>query len=170
MVGRRGDDDGVERRRLRPAQIAVADARLHVRVAEPRQRRRRLASETVDDLDAVDLVGDLRQHRRLVAAAGSDLEHLGTGRQLEQIGHQRHDVRLRDGLPFADRQRPVAVGGALLLAGHEFVTRHRAHGRQHALVEHGPSRVRGDTRHHLDLLDHLVALGGAKLVGDAHAG
>ncbi len=35
--------------------------------------------------------------------------------QVHEIGHQRDDVRLRDGLAVADRQRAVAVGGVHLV-------------------------------------------------------
>ena len=117
VVGRRGDDDGVERRRLRPAHVAVADARLDVRIAEPRQRRRRLAAR-----------GCRRSRccgpcRRSPPAPPPGSRSRFRSRapwlraELQQVGHQRHDVGLRDRLPLADRQRPVAVGGALLLAG-----------------------------------------------------
>ena len=37
--------------------------------------RRAFAHQRADALDRVDLAGELREHRRLVAAAGADLEH-----------------------------------------------------------------------------------------------
>ena len=52
----------------------------------------------------------MRQHRRLIAGAGADLEHLVARVELELLGHVGHDVRLRDGLAAFDRQRDVLIG------------------------------------------------------------
>ena len=51
-----------------------------------------------------------RQHRRLVAGAGADLQRAVGRPDLRQLGGARHHVGLRDGLAVADRQRPVVVG------------------------------------------------------------
>jgi hypothetical protein len=45
----------------------------------------------------------------------------------QQVGHQRDDERLRDGLAIADRQRSVGIGVAAQSVGHEFVPRYVAH-------------------------------------------
>ena len=66
----------------------------------------RLGDQRADALDRVDLVGKVRQHRGLVAAAGAYLEHamqMAAGPQ--QLGHAGDDVRLRNGLSGTDRQR-----------------------------------------------------------------
>ena len=86
----------------------------------------------------VHLPDQLGEHRRLVAGAGADLEHDVLRRGAEQVGHQRHDEGLRDGLAVADRQRAVLVGAGGLLGGDEGVARHAAHRRQHARVDPGP--------------------------------
>ena len=58
------------------------------------------------------------------------------GPHLQQLAHARHDVRLRDGLPRADRQRVVAVGLVAQVLLDEQVARDLAHRRQHPLVAH----------------------------------
>ena len=78
LVGGGGDQDAVERRVLRPAARAVADAHLDV-VAEQREPRLGGFGEFLDDFDAEHLGAHLRHHRRLVAEAGADLEHAVAG-------------------------------------------------------------------------------------------
>ena len=56
------------------------------------------------------MAAQFSQHGRLIAAAGADLQGAALRSRLGQLGHQGHDVRLRDGLPFADRQGAVFVG------------------------------------------------------------
>ena len=130
------DQDGIERRGLRPAFGAVADAQLDIVVAqllEPspgRLGQRRMA------LDRVDPVGDLAHHGRGVARAGAHLEHAVAGLHLGGLDHQRDDVGLRDRLALADRQRPVLVGELLEAGLDEGLARHAAHGVQDVAVAH----------------------------------
>src|SRR5205807_9638788 len=56
--------------------------------------------------------------RSLIADAGADLQRHVARLQLEQIGHQRYDEGLRDGLAVADRQRRVEIGIGLQLQRH----------------------------------------------------
>jgi len=46
-----------------------------------------------------------RKQRRNVAGTSSDLENAVSIVKSEVLEHRGHDVRLRDGLPLADRQR-----------------------------------------------------------------
>ncbi len=92
------------------------------------------ARQLRDALDGVDLSGDPREHRRLVAGARSDFKHAARFVALQQLGHTRDDVGLRDGLVGVDGERVVAVGAALKRLGDEEVARHVGHRRQHAAV------------------------------------
>ncbi len=80
------------------------------------QVRARLVEQIPHPLDRHHRVGQLRQQRALVAAAGADLEHLAeaaarargrTGQQ--QRDHARHHRRFGDRLAVADRQAGVFV-------------------------------------------------------------
>ena len=123
VAGSGRHDDRVEGRLLGPAAIAVADAHVHVRVAEPRQVGARPLAELLHDLDRVDLARELGEHRRLVARAGPDLEHALVAAQPQLLRHVGHHVRLRDRLAAADRERPVFVGVVAQLVGHQLVAR-----------------------------------------------
>ena len=63
----------------------------------------------------------------LVARAGAHLEDDMVRPHAHEVGHQRDDERLRDGLTMADRQRSVGIGVAAQSVGHEFVPRYIAH-------------------------------------------
>ena len=82
----------------------------------------------------MDLAAELREHRRLVAGAGADVEHALAAAQRELRADARDHVRLRDRLVAADRQRGVVVGAAAQLLGHEELARHARHRLEHALV------------------------------------
>src|SRR5258708_5532675 len=66
-VRRGGKHDGVERRRLGPTAVAVAEAHADVAVAEPGEGVAGPFPERRHDLDRGDLRREARQHRRLVA-------------------------------------------------------------------------------------------------------
>ena len=51
----------------------------------------------------------------------------GFGRGPGKLGHQRHDIRLRNGLPKPDRQRMILVGLVPKVRRHEPLARHSAH-------------------------------------------
>ena len=75
VVWRGGDDDAVEWRLLLPAEVAVAQPQVDVAVAEPFELGRDLGGQRRDDLDAVDVGGDLGQNCALVAGPSTDLQH-----------------------------------------------------------------------------------------------
>ena len=80
----------------------------------------------------------LRQHtknRRLVAAAGADLQRLAefaTGNQY--LDHARHDIGLRYGLAEAQRQGGVVVGAICQWLLKKDMTWHKSHGVQYAAI------------------------------------
>ena len=105
----------------------------------------------------------LGEHGGLVAGAGPDLQHAVRALEVEQVGRQRDDVRLRDRLAVADRQRPVLVG----LPGHRrrhepmpLDAPHRRHDARRELRATGLAP--GLAGHRRDLVDHPIAkpLGG----------
>ena len=54
---------------------------------------------------------------------------------MQQVGHDRHDQRLRDGLTVADRQGPVVVGARRQIGRHELLARHFREGRHDPRIE-----------------------------------
>ena len=101
----------------------------------------------------------LGQDRRGVARPGPDLEHLVLGPGVGELSHQRDDVRLRDGLIRADRQRAVLVGELGQLLGREDLAWHRGHRLEHARIAHAAG---GDLP-----LDHALPL--ERPILDPHA-
>ena len=126
-----GHHDDIEGRVLRPAVVAVACPHGHVVVAERLEPFGGARSERRHDLDRVDLGHQLGEHRRLIARPGAELEGDVVGLRRQQIGHQRDDVGLRDGLPVADGERPVQVAHVLQIRRHEEMARHAAHRLHH---------------------------------------
>ena len=153
-----GDDDRVERRALRPAGVAVADAHHDVAVAVRGEPPLGLATERLDDLDRADRPDELGEHGGLVPGARADLEDHVAGLRLDQVGGQRHDVRLRDRLPLPDRQRTVLVGPVHERGRDEPMARHPAQRRHHRRRQRLTSGLaRGIARHPGDGLDHAAA-------------
>ena len=106
----RGDDDRVVRCVLRPAERAVAAEHVDVGVAEPREPLAGRSRERLEALDGVDLAREPAQDGRRIARARADLEDALTASKPERLDRQRDDVRLRDRLVVADRERRVLVG------------------------------------------------------------
>src|SRR6185369_13992631 len=98
-----------------PAVIAVGDLELDIGATRLRKPVARLVRELLDDLDAVDLAGELGEDRSLIAETGPYLEHNVVGADVGEVGHQCNDEGLRDGLLEADRKRNVGIGIGLEL-------------------------------------------------------
>src|SRR5688572_28597947 len=138
LRGRR-DDDAVERRVLGPAAVAVPFAHGDVAVTELLHPALGEPGELGNDLDSVDVVRELRQHRALVTRAGPDLEHARRGRELEELRHERDDVGLGDRLVPGDRKRMILVRLRALSVVDEAVSRDLSHRGEHSWVSHAPS-------------------------------
>src|SRR5205085_9916468 len=93
-----GGKDGVERRAIAKRGDAVADRERDVRDVESIESRENSGGKIGFDLRAVNMSRDARQNRRLISAAGSDLEDAFVASQLEKLRHQRDDVGLRNRL------------------------------------------------------------------------
>src|SRR5262245_42098248 len=154
----RRDDHLVERSMLRPAMIAVRDSDLNVAAALPTQSLLCLSGELFDDFDAVHLPRQLREDRRLVAQPGADLEHGIVFAEVQQIGHQRDNERLRDRLLEPDRKRNVGVGIRLKFDRYELMPRHLAYRTHHALIESRLAEHAADVKYAGgDFHQHLLA-------------
>src|SRR5207244_2498721 len=89
----------------------------------------------LDALDRVHLGKEVREHRRLVAAAGADFQRFTWAFiSQDELDHASDHERMRDGLAEADRQRVVLVGAAGERLLDEEVPRHAAERGEHALV------------------------------------
>ena len=105
-------DDAVERSELGRAGVAVAREHRDVRVAERVEPRRRAGRDFLVDVDRHDPTGrpdEFREHRREVPGTGTDLEHRHPGREREQIGLDREELRRRRGAGRAARRARDAV-------------------------------------------------------------
>ena len=108
-VGGGGDRDRVERRPVGSPEPAVADPDLDRGVTGLLERGARPDGERLETLDRGHVRGELVEHGGRVARARADVEHALGAVELEQRAHLRDDVRLRDRLALADRERRVVV-------------------------------------------------------------
>src|SRR6266481_6062166 len=122
----------------------------HVPVTEALQRLPRPARQPRDALHRAHPLGQLRQHRGLVPAAGAHLQNLLPPAELQQLRHAADDEGLRDRLPLPDRQRVVPVRPIAERLVHEHVARQPSHHLDHP-------RVSDPARDQL-LLHHPLAL------------
>ena len=97
-------------------------------------RLARTVGQGRDNLDRVDLPGQLGQNRRLISGTRADLEHAVVRLDLERLAHEPDDVGLGDGLAVADRQGKIAVSVGPDGVGHEQMPRHARHGVEHARI------------------------------------
>src|SRR3954467_13278045 len=117
------------------AERPVADVRDHaVGITGRLERGARALRELGQALDGVHLACQLREHRRLVAGAGADVEHALVAAQRHELADQPDHRRLRDRLPAADRKRGVVVRAPAQLLRHEQLARHAFNRVEHALV------------------------------------
>ena len=93
------DDDRVERRRLGPARVTIADSRADMRVTERLMARRGTLAQRPLDLDRVDLFHKAREDRRLIARPGTDLVNT-----IRRLGIERLPARKSE-QPMRERRR-----------------------------------------------------------------
>ncbi len=147
-----GDHDAVERGGGGITLAAVAYQTGDVGAAEPLEALLGAGGEFRDLLDGVHMAGEARKDGGLVARAGAHLEDGFVPGQFQRLGHDRHHVRLRDGLPGADGQGLILVGLGHVLGEHEFFPGDFPEGVEHAGI--------ADVAAAQLPLDHLGALGG----------
>src|SRR5215467_1266817 len=137
-----GDDDLVERGRLRPAVVAVGMARGNplifavTALDQPIQHTARALRERFDDLDAPHLVREIGKIRGLVARSGANLEYLLAKFDVERGRHAADNVRAGDRHAEADVEKGVVVGASLVTFEGERLARCHEKGALVALIEH----------------------------------
>src|SRR5262245_39983810 len=137
-----GDDDLVERGRLRPAVVPVGMARGNPLIFavpaldQPIQHTARALRERFDDLDAPHLVREIGKIRGLVARSGADLEDLLAKFDVERGRHAADNVRAGDRHAEADVEEGVVVGASLVAFEGELLARGHEKGALVALIEH----------------------------------
>src|SRR3569832_2696792 len=119
-----GNDDGIEWSAVTPTLVAVSRPYRNIAVTQSREPRCRFGRQSGNDLDAVHLSNQPRQHRSLIAATGADLQYDIARLGLQQIGHEGDDEGLRNRLAVADRLRRVVISNIALIGGEKFVTWH----------------------------------------------
>src|SRR3989338_3827802 len=130
-----GHDDAVKRRSPGQPDTAISMTRADIAQFHVAQLPSGAFIKRLDALHGIDLFRYLRQHRRLVAAAGADFQHAAkrlAGAQ--HFDHARHDVGPGNGLVEIDRQRHVIVSGASQRPLGQTGGRAFEHRRQHRLV------------------------------------
>jgi len=132
------DDDAVKGRLLRPAQGAVVQLQPDAKTAHVHESLLGRQVKLADALDAVDFHAHGREDRRLIARARADFQDPQIRRRLQQLGHQRDNVWLRNGLAQPDRQGVVLVGLGSKRLLHEEVPGHDAHGLEHRSIRDAP--------------------------------
>jgi hypothetical protein len=108
---------------------------LHVAMLLLCQPPSSLLGELRDQFDAEDALRELRQDRRLVAQPGTDFQHAVARTDVEQVGHDGDDERLRDRLAESDGQGRVGVGVRPKFDRNELVARHFAHDIEYPLAQ-----------------------------------
>src|SRR5215472_6125927 len=138
------DNDPVEGRLGGPSLHAVTGDRGDVVDPETGEALLRLLEQRPVALDGVDPPRQPREHRRLIAGARADLEHLVARRHIECLGHQSDDLRLADGLALADGQRLVLVGLVVEGLGHKILARNALDGGEHGGIRDAAAPERHD--------------------------
>ncbi len=134
--GRRGSrhDNRVVGSHIGQALAPIPNVDLHVVIAQIGEQAVGVFAQIRIPLQRVDDPCQPAQHRRLIPAAGADLQHGILHRQAEHLRHQRHDVRLRDRLAAANGERVVIIRQHAQVVGQKAVARNRAHRVQHARI------------------------------------
>ena len=135
-------------RRIAAVAVAGGPGPLCTPCGSCRQRIREFAGPETPVL-ICDESGVLRHDGGRVSGPGADVERAVVRPWLGRLGHQRHDIGLRDRLVLVDRQGAVRIGHARQVGRHEQLARHGAHRRQHAGVP-DPARLELAS-------DHLLA-------------
>ena len=82
---------------------------MDVTIPESLQRRSCFFGKLTNTFDRVDFCCDLGQYGRRIAGARADLEHFFPAFKIQRLDHQRHDIRLGDGLTGSDGERRVFI-------------------------------------------------------------
>jgi hypothetical protein len=127
MIGRGGDYDGIEWSRLLPSEVPISIFHPDFIVSQVFQALGRLLRQVPVNFNRVHLVGQLGQNGCLIARAGPNLQDFLSRLYLKDLGHQGHDIGLRDRLSFSDGQGMIRIGLASQGGINEKMARNPAH-------------------------------------------
>jgi hypothetical protein len=128
------DKNGVVWRAILEAGRSISLDHLDIGIAKPPQDFGRALCQSLVAFNRDNLAGEFRVHGRCVAGPGPDLQDAAFRAELRRLRHQRHDVRLRDGLALGDRKRVVVVGEFGEVGRNKGLARHPAHRLKHPPV------------------------------------
>src|SRR5262245_27288390 len=97
-----GDEDTANGRRLHPPVNAIARACHDIAIAQPLQPRGSAVRQPSHDPDRVNPPREMGEDCCLVARAGAHLKDGIVRPDVNQVGHESDDERLRNGLTIAD--------------------------------------------------------------------
>jgi len=158
--GRGRDEDCVVWSVLRPSFPPVAYLQMHVVIGEPLEYRSRRPGEGRKPLNGKHFGSENREQRCDITGTGSYLQHAIRRQEAKVLQHSRYDVRLRNGLLFADGKRMVFVGVGAQGLWDEFVARDGGHGGEDALIMDSASGELG--------ADHAFAVRSLRWVAKEH--
>ena len=153
MVDPRRHDDLVEGRMFRPAEIAVGGLPADTAVfdifglGQARVDPVRRLGERRNDLHRIDVRREVAEHRRLIAGAGADFEHLVARDDIQLRSHAPDDVRPGYRYTAADIEEGMGVGPRRAAAAGKLLARGRQEGAlflvppQIVILDHGPVAV-----------------------------
>ncbi len=150
--------NGIEWRKIRPAERAVAVPEVDVGMAGIRQGGGGLLGELRDPLDGVDVACDLGENRCCIAGARADLQHGLAALELQGLDHERDDIRLGNRLARTNGQRHVGVGTSAQPPRHKLFARHRPHCLEDQRIAHPAGRHLA-CHHPVAQLDHACHVG-----------
>lgn len=139
--GHRRHDDRIEGSLVKPALPAVSGPDRDIGAPQFPEPLFGLYRQFRNELHRENMIGKTGEHRRLVTGPGADFEHAVGRLNIQQVRHQRDNVRLGYGLPVTDRKRPVLIGQSRIVRSGEFVARdcrYRRHNRRRKRAPAGP--------------------------------
>ena len=89
--------------------------------------------EAANNLDRIDLVNQLCQHRRLISGSCTEFQNSRRFIHLQKVGHQRDNKRLGNCLIISNRQRITPISAVTKGLGYELVTFNFANRGKHLL-------------------------------------
>src|ERR1700737_3369483 len=104
-----GHNDSIKRRGFLETVIAIALPHRNIGVPEPAQPVRRAFGQRWDTFYRVYLAYQPREHGGLIAGTRPNFEHDTVWPGSENVGHQRNDERLGDGLTVPDREWMIRI-------------------------------------------------------------
>ena len=147
-----GNKYRVERSEPQKSERAVAAMNVNIAIAETLEPRGSRGSKFRTRFDCENSVCQFRKDGCLITATCADFQDTFVAGELQRRRHRGNDIRLGDGLAFADRQWSVFVGSVPKFTRYELFPPYVSHRRKHARISHSaPPQL---------LFDHFTPLDG----------